>query len=449
MKKIKRLSLSAFSFFLMAVMPGCSQSSPQLSDDSNNSGLNGYFSDPVKTVIGTSIIVAKDGTGSFTTIQSAIDSVPDGNTSWITIVIKNGTYNEHVFIDKNFIALIGENRESTRIEYELNRATWNTLMKVTNTGSGVIDIGVDSANPISKVAVSDVLIGNLSVVNTVAFLSSGTVYTHAIRGESTATRISIISCNVLATGSDTLALWNTTTGMYYHSDCTFQGGIDAVCPRGWCYDIGSTYIETKNSAPIWHEGAVGSGQKFVIRNAYVKPDTAKNFKLLNGQKESTVYMLDSYLYNSSGKTIQKGSVYASYFCNVHMEGGDLSWHADNLSSASGAPTQLQITTNWTFDGQWDPENTLPAALPYASVPRPWNKAYGMPTSSQLQWLNARDAISYNVYFGTTQSPPLLTNTTAHTISPGQLTAGTTYYWRVDTVTANGIVTGVEWSFTTN
>ncbi len=406
---------------------------------------------PTTTIpVNGTIVVAKDGSGNYTTIQAAIDGIPANNSAWKTVIVKNGTYNEHVFIAKSYVALIGESRENTKIEFLLNRATWNSEMGVTNTGSGVVNLGCTAPDPstkgMTKVDTADVFIGNMTIANT-APTGTGTVYTHVIRGESTATRISVVSCNLNATGSDTLALWNTTTGMYYHNNCTYKGSIDAVCPRGWCYDVGSTYIEVGNSAPIWHEGATGSGQKFVIRNAYVMPDVPKNFKLLNGQKESTVYLLDSYFYNSGGKTISEGSVAAAYYYNCHMEGGDQSWHANNLSSAPGSPDPSQITAKWTFNDQWDPENTLPAVLPYASIPQPWDKASEVPVTTQLRWVKAKDAYSYNVYFGTTNTPSYAGNTTGNTFNPGQLTKGTTYYWRIDALTVNGTITGTLWSFT--
>ena len=55
------------------------------------------------------IIVAKDGSGNFTTIQEAINSIPTTNTEWKTIVVKNGTYDEHVMIKSSYIALVGGN----------------------------------------------------------------------------------------------------------------------------------------------------------------------------------------------------------------------------------------------------------------------------------------------------------------------------------------------------
>jgi hypothetical protein len=56
-----------------------------------------------------------------------------------------------------------------------------------------------------------------------------------------------------------------------------------------------------------------------------------------------------------------------------------------------------------------------------------------------------------VYFGTDSTPDAGEdhgNQTATTYEPGTLSNGTTYYWRIDEVNANGTTTGTVWSFTT-
>jgi len=72
-----------------------------------------------------------------------------------------------------------------------------------------------------------------------------------------ATRISILHANVIADGGDTLSLWNTTSGMYYHSDCYFEGWVDYVCPRGWAYITNSRFFGHNLTASIWHDGSKG------------------------------------------------------------------------------------------------------------------------------------------------------------------------------------------------
>ena len=63
--------------------------------------------------------VAQDGSGNFSTLQAAIDSVPSGLTKPFKIFIKNGKYKERVRIPatKPFIQLIGESVANTIITY--------------------------------------------------------------------------------------------------------------------------------------------------------------------------------------------------------------------------------------------------------------------------------------------------------------------------------------------
>ena len=66
----------------------------------------------------TTVVVAKDGSGDFTTIQAAVNSLrsfkPEGRSC---VYIKKGVYEEKVLIHshKAEISLIGEERDSTII----------------------------------------------------------------------------------------------------------------------------------------------------------------------------------------------------------------------------------------------------------------------------------------------------------------------------------------------
>lgn len=64
------------------------------------------------------IIVSKDASGQFTTIQSAIDSISENNSEKIEIYIKNGVYKEKISILKPFVTLIGEDKNQTIITYD-------------------------------------------------------------------------------------------------------------------------------------------------------------------------------------------------------------------------------------------------------------------------------------------------------------------------------------------
>ena len=69
--------------------------------------------------------IAPDGTGDYKTVQSALDAVPNGNTKPLTFVIKKGVYKERIIVDarKDFITLIGEEKNSTILSYNNHAGT--------------------------------------------------------------------------------------------------------------------------------------------------------------------------------------------------------------------------------------------------------------------------------------------------------------------------------------
>jgi pectinesterase len=71
------------------------------------------------------IVVAKDGSGSFTTVQAALNSIPEGNDKRVNVYIKNGTYKEVIIVDatKNFISLIGEDKTKTILTFDNHAGT--------------------------------------------------------------------------------------------------------------------------------------------------------------------------------------------------------------------------------------------------------------------------------------------------------------------------------------
>ncbi|HIF81083.1 MAG TPA: DNRLRE domain-containing protein, partial [Gammaproteobacteria bacterium] len=64
------------------------------------------------------------------------------------------------------------------------------------------------------------------------------------------------------------------------------------------------------------------------------------------------------------------------------------------------------------------------------------------------WLEGKNALKHRVYFGTNSGNLSLLGTQTNNIfNPGLLDENTEYFWRIDTITADGIITGDEWSFT--
>lgn len=71
------------------------------------------------------IIVAKDGSGNYTTVQAALDAVQPGNTKPVSIFIKKGLYKEVIIVDarKNFITLTGEDKDNTILSFDNHAGT--------------------------------------------------------------------------------------------------------------------------------------------------------------------------------------------------------------------------------------------------------------------------------------------------------------------------------------
>jgi pectin methylesterase-like acyl-CoA thioesterase len=66
------------------------------------------------------VVVAKDGSGNYTTVQAAIDAAPTGRTTPYSIFIKNGKYKEKINIPstKPFLQIIGESVANVILTYD-------------------------------------------------------------------------------------------------------------------------------------------------------------------------------------------------------------------------------------------------------------------------------------------------------------------------------------------
>jgi pectinesterase len=393
------------------------------------------------------IIVAKDGSGHFRAIQEALNSIPKDNAKNVIVLIKKGTYREKVFIERSFVSLVGEDRDSTRIVFAELRENWNKDHNGSDWGSAVVNI--DSL-------VTDITLANLTIHNNYGSLFNTPRHQFAIRGGGT--RVIILDCNVIADGGDTVSLWNRENGMYYHADCSFEGWVDYVCPRGWCYITDSKFFGHNLSASIWHDGGHDKDQKFVIR--YSSFDGVPNFPLGRHHRDAQIYLLDCvfsrnmadrpiYLARSPNAEVWKWGT-RHYFYNCHREGGDFGWFKDNLHEAEASPKPEDVTAKWTFGGRWDPEATMPSVLPFACLPKPRLNASDVGISeTKLSWIPGRNAASHDIYFGKNNPPEYKGNQKGTVFHPGSLEARTTYYWRIDEVTEEGLVVGAIWRFTTN
>jgi len=93
--------------------------------------------------------------------------------------------------------------------------------------------------------------------------------------------------------------------------------------------------------------------------------------------------------------------------------------------------------------------------PYTpSNPSPANHATGVSVNADLSWTggdpDAGDTVTYDVYFGTSSTPPLVSNDqSGTTYDPGTLAYNTKYYWKIIAADNHAAsTTGPLWDFTT-
>jgi pectinesterase len=295
------------------------------------------------------ITVASDPTGDFTTIQAAIDAIPQNNSSRKVIFIKRGTYPARIKITRNFITLLGEERHNTRIEYAIRAEDFQKAPDAI--GRAVVNIEA-----------SDVTLQNLTVENTQPQTGP---HAFAIHGEKLS-RLIVRDCDILSLGADTFAPWNKE-GMSFVKNCLIKGGVDFLCPRGWCFMEDCSLFEVIRHAALWHDGRKDHDMKFVIRNC--KFDGVKDFFLGRRHHDAQFYLLDctfsdnmsdeyifrqTYPYEPLQNAVNLWGDRAWYH-NCHRPAGDYPWHKNNLRSAPGSPKPEDITPAWTFGGRWDPE----------------------------------------------------------------------------------------------
>ncbi|MEO7531952.1 MAG: pectate lyase [Sediminibacterium sp.] len=351
------------------------------------------------------IVVDASGHGDFRSIQDAINSLPQKANAQRIIFIRNGVYREKIFIEKDFISLMGEDRNKTQLVISLARDVWRCESKD--------DWGVATVN----LKGSDLVLENLTITNSFGFDNINnkegihidcpgdsskpfrTVkrdgHQMALRSFGT-TRLIVRNCNLLAYGGDTVSPWNTDNGMFYFKDCLMEGGVDFYCPRGWAFAENCEFVAHGNVAAIWHDGSKYKDSKTVLVNCRFRGDDG--FKLGRYHRDAQFYLINC----SFAKNMADAPVYFNasnpqnviqwghrvYFYNDHKEGGDYTWFANNLQTADGAPSADKITIAWTFAGKWNP-STKPTLI---NAPQTVSSEKKLPVSS----ISSIDAIAENM-----------------------------------------------------
>ena len=312
------------------------------------------------------LIVDPSGKGDYKSIQAAINSLASYATLPRTIYIKNGKYDEKLYIEKHNIILEGESRDGVVITQTIARDHWRCGHM---DDWGVATINVDG---------DDITLKNLTVINSFGFdwkVDQEIICrTDTITGKRTitrnghqmalrtlnGTRLKAVNCHFKAFGGDTVSPWDVNTGMFYFKDCIMEGSVDFYCPRGWAWAENCYFIAHGGTAAIWHDGSKHEDSKTVLKNCIF--DGFKGFNLGRYHRDAQFYIINArFSENMADKDIflvPTNNVIKwgrrVYYANNHREGGDYAWHDDNLHTAPGAPKADDITVEWLFGNKWRP-----------------------------------------------------------------------------------------------
>src|SRR5574344_48591 len=302
-------------------------------------------------------------------IQSAIEKAPMNGTKPFKIFILNGIYNQKVVVDRPFIVLVGESKDSTRLIYAESAGNHDSRQyRGRPAGNGVISIWKEG---------NDCIISGMTVYNNYGTtVEKTTSHQFAVYGQ--ADRTIIINCNVWSDGNDTIALWAPDgNGMYYHADLFVRcPGVDFLCPRGWCYATRCRFLGgTPADAPanirhamIWHDGRGDRSKKLVITNSIF--DAANPTLLGRYHHDSQFFFVNCYM-TSNIKDEDVSYAYTDkvldpcpwghrvYYLSCIRQGGQSGWMNDNVDKA-GEPnlTYYTMLPQWVFNGKWDPESEI-------------------------------------------------------------------------------------------
>lgn len=161
------------------------------------------------------VVVAADGSGDFCTVQGAVDSLPNGNTTYTLVNIRNGTYTEVVDTrTKNHITFRGQSRTGTVVGYRNNDS----------------QNGGTHARMAFKIFSNDMAIENMTVVNTTP---QGGSQAEALMIDSGAGHFILYNAEVDSRQDTILANVNTSQGYFFKS--LIQGNFDYIWGGGNCF----------------------------------------------------------------------------------------------------------------------------------------------------------------------------------------------------------------------
>jgi MYXO-CTERM domain-containing protein len=199
------------------------------------------------------LVVSADGSGDFSTVQGAIDSIPDNSATAKDVFIKNGIYDEIVsFRNKQNVTLHGEDRTKVIVRYA-NNGVFNSTGRAefamsASTAINLINFTIQSVGKDETPAQAEALYvrGDKYQVHDVTMLGSG----DALQIQAS-TRIYLSRSSILGYGDNLLSY-----GAAFFKSCDL---ISTYGPHGWPRNPNTNHGDVFLNSTFSLEGAGTSG----------------------------------------------------------------------------------------------------------------------------------------------------------------------------------------------
>jgi len=290
-------------------------------------------------VYGYDLVVAKDGSGNYTTVQDAINAAPAGRATPYTIFIKNGRYKEKVSVPsgKPFIQLIGESVGGTVLTYDDYAGKYTSCSAT---------LGTQNSAGFS-VNASDFTAVNISFENSYGDGSQ------AVAVLVNADRAVFKNCRFLG-NQDTLYLKGSGTPRCYFKSCYIDGNIDfifgsAIALFDSCVVYAKTRTATTSSYITAPNTPTGQAYGFVFRNC----------RLPNNNGGTLYYLSRPWPSPSEAATAQK-AVFINAALSSHIQPAGWSvWNAGTITGNiyygeyaskyfNGTPVDVSARVPWSY-----------------------------------------------------------------------------------------------------
>lgn len=242
------------------------------------------------------VIVARDGSGNFTTVQAAVDAAPTGRTTPYSIFIKNGKYKEKINVPSNkpFLQFIGESVSNVIL-------TFDDFSGKPMPGGGTF--GTSNSASVT-IAAADFTAVNITFENTTGESPQ------ALALNVTGDRAAFKNCRFLG-GQDTLFAGGNGARQYF-KNCYIDGSVDFIFGDARAV-FDSTIVYAKSRATAGASYITAANTKQTEAYGYVFRDC-----VIPANRGTTVYYLGRPWQNDAATADAAKSYNKVVFLNTTM-----------------------------------------------------------------------------------------------------------------------------------